>query len=133
MMGSASSSYAVSPPSRRTLTREEYDRYMPVLRRMAMRFARNLPSSIAVSEIVGSGLVGLVNGLSDVDPEAAPQAAEDYLFYRIRGAMLDFVGSVDTRTQEVMAVSRRLARTIASLREPAAGPPTRTKSRASSA
>lgn len=97
------------------LSRDEYEHRLPFVRRTAMRLARRVPASISVGDLVGSGFVGLVEALAHAAPDTPEEKLDEYLHYRIRGAMLDFVRSCDDRTQEVWSASRKLVRAIAKL------------------
>ena len=50
--------------NKRTLTREDYETYLPLVRRIAMRLARRVPSHISVADLISSGWVGLVEAWS---------------------------------------------------------------------
>lgn len=97
------------------LSRDEYEHRLPFVRRTAMRLARRVPASISVGDLVGSGFVGLVEALAHASPDTPEEDLDEYLSYRIRGAMLDFVRSCDDRTQETWSQSRRLTRVIGKL------------------
>ena len=43
--------------------RELYDRYMPLVRRIAMRTIRTLPSSLTFDDILSAGWVGMAEAL----------------------------------------------------------------------
>jgi len=117
MMMSAAS---VSAPPRLTqgepiLSWDEYDRFLPFVRRTAIRLARRVPCAVSVSDLEGSGFVGLIDALARSNPDAPAEERDAYLVYRIRGAMLDYASSLDERTQAAWAESRRLVRAIAAL------------------
>lgn len=97
------------------LTRREYEHRLPFVRRTAMRLARRVPSSISVGDLVGSGFVGLVDALANAAPDTPEEKLDEYVSYRIRGAMLDYVRSCDDKTQEIWSASRALVRAIAKL------------------
>lgn len=101
--------------SHRSLSVEQYERFAPLVRRAAIRFARQIASNVDVSEIIGAGLVGLVDAVKRADPTAAPEQTDQYIWYRVRAAMLDYVRGFDARTRNLQAVSRRLTRAIKSL------------------
>lgn len=80
-----------------------------------MRIARRVPPCISVGDLVGSGFVGLVEALAQASPDTPEDVLDEYLSYRIRGAMLDYVRSCDDRTQDVWSASRRLVRVLVRL------------------
>jgi RNA polymerase sigma factor for flagellar operon FliA len=117
MMMSAASASAPPrhAPGAALLSWDEYDRFLPFVRRTAIRLARRVPCDVSVSDLEGSGFVGLIDALSRSNPDAPAAERDAYLVYRIRGAMLDYASSLDARTQAAWAESRRLVRAIAAL------------------
>jgi RNA polymerase sigma factor for flagellar operon FliA len=99
----------------RTLDRVAYERFLPMVRRAAMRFARRVPSHISVSDLVGYGWVGLMEAYQRADPNMPPGEFEAYASYRIRGAMLDYLRSLDPATRELRRSSRKVTDAIRTL------------------
>jgi RNA polymerase sigma factor for flagellar operon FliA len=99
---------ASSPPLTRPMgpvtDRVVYERYLPLVRRIAMRTVRRLPREISLDDIVGAGWVGLV--------EALPRAAG---MPRVRGAILDYLRSLDPLTRKLRGASRHIEETIRTL------------------
>lgn len=111
---STASMPATQSVSRRALSRADYDRFEPIVRRLAMRTARRVPKHILVSDLVSDGWLGLVEAYS----RAGSMPEEEfvaYATYRIRGAMLDHLRSLDTVSRSARAKSREVARAIAEL------------------
>lgn len=113
MSAPASTPDPAEAPRRAVLTREVYERFSPSVRRIAMRVARQVPASISVSDLVGSGFVGLVDALGRVAPGASGDEVTAFIEYRVRAAMLDYVRTFDRRAGEAEAASRRLTQAIA--------------------
>jgi len=101
--------------ARRALSREEYDRYLPIVRRTAMKLARRLPSHISVADLISYGWVGLLDALERASPDMEPEAFEAFALFRIRGAALDHLRSLAPSTRTARAQSRKVARAIADL------------------
>lgn len=101
--------------ARRTLDRTAYDRYLPLVRRTAMRLARRVPSTIAVTDLVGYGWIGLMEAYQRADPKMPEEEFEAYALYRVRGAMLDYMRSLDPSTRALRRASRQMARVIRTL------------------
>ena len=97
----------------RALTRADYDRYLPLVRRIAMRVARKLPRHISVNDLVGWGWVGLVEAFTRTSDTMPPEEFEAYATYRIKGAMLDFLRGADPNARLIRNASRRITRAIA--------------------
>lgn len=99
----------------RKLTHSEYERYLPLVRRTAMKLARSLPATISVSDLVSYGWVGLLEAFERASPDMDADEFEAYALYRIRGAALDHVRRLDPTTRGARALSRSVARCIATL------------------
>lgn len=109
--------------ARRTLDRTDYERFLPVVRRIAMRAARKIPRHIAVADLVGCGWLGLMEAFHRAGPGMGPEEFEAYASYRIRGAMLDYLRGLDTTTKHMRRASRELTRTIKTLTRRLGRPP----------
>jgi len=100
---------------RRTLSREEFDRFSPVVRRTAMWVARRAPKHVTVSDLCAKGWAGLLDALASAEAMGAVEVLGDYAAARVRGAMLDYLSSLDGKLREARRKSRLLARAIAAL------------------
>ena len=109
--------------ARRKLTRTEYERFLPLVRRTAMKLARKLPTTISVADLVSYGWVGLLEAFERASPEMDPDEFEAYALYRIRGAALDHLRSLDPASRTARSQSRTIARSIHKLTKKLARPP----------
>ena len=89
--------------------------YLPLVRRIAMRLIRSLPSTIALDDIISAGWVGLSEALQRCPPEMAESDLEAYASYRVRGAILDYLRSLDPLTRKLRGASRRITQTVVEL------------------
>jgi RNA polymerase sigma factor for flagellar operon FliA len=89
--------------------------YLPLVRRIAMKLARSLPSSIAVDDIISAGWVGLSESLKRCPPGLSDSDFEAYASYRVRGAILDYLRTLDPLTRKLRTASRRISQTIGDL------------------
>jgi RNA polymerase sigma factor for flagellar operon FliA len=96
----------------KTLDRVAYERFLPMVRRTAMRFARRVPSHITVSDLIGYGWVGLMEAYQRADADMPSDEFEAYALYRVRGAILDYLRSLDPATRELRRSSRKVADAI---------------------
>jgi RNA polymerase sigma factor for flagellar operon FliA len=96
---SATAPDQVEGDARKKLDRADYERFQPIVRRIAMRAARSAPRHVAVADLAGM----------------PAEEFEAYASYRIRGAMLDYVRSLDSSVRRVRRASRRLTRAIKEL------------------
>jgi RNA polymerase sigma factor for flagellar operon FliA len=94
------------------LSVEQYERFVPLVHRAAIRFARQTSSTVSVGDIIGAALVGLVDAVKRADPAASPEQVDQYIWYRIRSAMIEYVRAFDARARNLQIVSQRLTRAI---------------------
>ncbi len=102
-------------PMRPAVGREEYVRYAPMVRRIAMRIARRVPRDVTVADLVAYGWVGLLEANARADGEMSEEEFVAYASHRVRGAMLDYLRSLDPMARRVRAQSRDIARAAADL------------------
>lgn len=98
--------------AKRALSADDYRKYLPIVRRTAMRVARKVPEHITVNDLIGYAWIGLMEAFSRSDPEMPADEFEAYALHRIRGAMLDHLRSLDTQTRARRAESRRVTKAI---------------------
>ena len=97
--------------------------FLPLVRRTAMRLARRVPATITVADLVGYGWVGLMEAYQRSEPGMPDEEFEAYALYRVRGAMLDYLRSLDPTTRDLRRASRQVTRTIRDLTERARARP----------
>jgi RNA polymerase sigma factor for flagellar operon FliA len=68
--------------------------YLPLVKYVAGRLAITLPSHVDINDLIGSGVIGLVNALEHFEPKFKTKF-ETYAIIRIRGAMLDELRALD--------------------------------------
>jgi len=102
--------------------REDALRYVPFVRRIAVRLARGLPSHIALEDLVSAGMIGLIDALDRFDPEKG-QRFETYAEFRVRGAILDDLRRSDPMARDARLESKRIQRSIAALTQQLGHPP----------
>jgi RNA polymerase sigma factor for flagellar operon FliA len=105
----------VEGDARKALDKAQYERFLPIVRRIAMRAARRVPRHIAVADLVSCGWLGLMEAFHRAAPGMAAEEFEAYASYRIRGAMLDYLRSLDTGSKHMRRASRDLSRAIKNL------------------
>jgi len=114
---------AIQPVQQRTLTRADYDKLMPMVRRIAMRLARRLPSHISVADLMSAGWVGLMEACSRSHANMPDEEFAAYASHRVRGAMLDYLRQLDPATRQVRNASRKVAKAISELTQVLGRPP----------
>ncbi|MEW6219227.1 MAG: FliA/WhiG family RNA polymerase sigma factor [Thermodesulfobacteriota bacterium] len=68
--------------------------YTPLIKYIAARLAARLPSHISVDDLISCGIIGLIDAIDKFDPHKNVQF-KTYAEFRIRGAMLDELRSLD--------------------------------------
>jgi RNA polymerase sigma factor for flagellar operon FliA len=101
--------------AQRSMDRAAYERFLPLVRRTAMRLARRVPATITVADLVGYGWVGLMEAYQRSATDMPDEEFQAYALYRVRGAMLDYLRSLDPATRDLRRASRRVAHAIRDL------------------
>jgi RNA polymerase sigma factor for flagellar operon FliA len=110
----------------RSLTRDDFDRWSPIVRRVAMMLGRRAPRSVSVADLCVKGFAGLIDALGSAHAmTSSADEVDAYVEHRIREAMVDHILAVDPEVRETRAVSRRIARAIRALYDATGAPPTR--------
>ena len=109
--------------ARRQLSRADYERFLPLVRRTAMKLARKLPTTITVADLVSYGWVGLLEAFDRASPDMDEAEFEAYALYRVRGAALDHLRSLDPASRAARSQSRAISRGIQSLTKKLGRPP----------
>lgn len=112
---------AISPEEHRpwgALTpneRTDYiEKYAPLIRYVADRLASRLPSHISKEDLFSSGILGLIDAVDKYDPERNTMF-KTYAEFRIKGAMLDELRSLDWVPRSVRKKSSRLEKVYQTL------------------
>ena len=70
------------------------EKYAPLIRYIADRLAVRLPSHISRDDLISSGILGLIDAIDKFDPDRKTMF-KTYAEFRIKGAMLDELRSLD--------------------------------------
>src|ERR1700679_1510872 len=75
--------------------REQMNLYqMPQVRHIARRIHETLPANVCLDDLISSGVVGLITAVDHFD-RSQPVKLKTYAEYKIRGAILDSLRSMD--------------------------------------
>lgn len=74
--------------------------YAYLVKHIAARFAMRLPSSVFFDELVSAGSLGLIDAVDKFDP-GKHVSLKTYAQYRIKGAILDELRSMDTYSRSM--------------------------------
>jgi RNA polymerase sigma factor for flagellar operon FliA len=89
-------------------------KYTPLIKYIAHRLAMRLPPHIAVDDLVNSGVIGLMDAINKFDPNKKVQF-KTYAEFRIKGAMLDELRSLDWVSRSVRQKAAQLEKAFQSL------------------
>jgi len=107
-----------SPEVRARLLRQ----YLPLVRNVAGRMAIGFPRSVELSDLINTGVIGLVEAFGNFDPQRGVKF-ETYAVPRIRGAILDELRALDWVPRSTRARAREIERAILSLENDYGRPP----------
>ncbi len=82
-------------------------KYMGVVRFVAGRMAMHIPSTIDLDDLVGWGMLGLLDAVEKFDPSQDIKFST-YSTIRIRGAILDEIRSLDWAPRSLRAMARKI-------------------------
>lgn len=79
------------------LSKEKKDKeailkYLPLVKSIAYRIYKHLPDAVDLNDLIGYGILAVVEALPKLDESKNPEA---YLRLRIKGAMYDYLRSLD--------------------------------------
>ena len=100
-----------------------YQRYLPLVRRITMRLVRKLPPEVTLDDLLGAGWVGLVEALRRRTDVMDEEQFEAYASHRIRGAILDYLRSLDPMSRKLRGASRQISSAIKTLSARLGRPP----------
>ncbi|MCB2184850.1 MAG: FliA/WhiG family RNA polymerase sigma factor [Deltaproteobacteria bacterium] len=81
--------------------------YSPIIRYVAGRIAMRLPSHVALEDLISAGVIGLIDAVDKFDPDKNVKF-KTYAEFRIRGAILDELRSMDWVPRSVRRKSSTL-------------------------
>lgn len=84
-------------------------RYTPLVKMVAGKMARRLPPHVELDDLIGAGMIGLIDAVDKFDRSRA-QNLKSYAEIRIKGAILDELRSLDHATRTHRRQSAELDR-----------------------
>jgi RNA polymerase sigma factor for flagellar operon FliA len=88
--------------------------HLPIVRFLARRIHERLPQHVDIEDLVSAGVVGLMDAFSKFDPGKQVQF-RSYAQFRIRGAILDSLRTLDWSPRELRRKGRAVEEAIRSL------------------
>lgn len=112
------SSYGANAATPAALTAAERDRllleHLPTVRFVARRIHERLPQHVDIEDLVSAGMVGLIDAFAKFDHSKQVQF-KSYAQFRIRGAILDSLRTLDWSPRELRRKGRAIEETIRTL------------------
>ncbi len=96
--------------SNKGFDKSDYQRFSPMVRRIAMRLGNRLPSCIDINDLIAAGWVGALEVLGRVDRSLPEGEVNALVTCRVRGAMLDHLRALDPASRRVRRASRKVNR-----------------------
>jgi RNA polymerase sigma factor FliA len=88
--------------------------HVPIVRFLARRIHERLPQHVEIDDLVSAGVVGLMDAFSKFDPTKKVQF-RSYAQFRIRGAILDSLRTLDWSPRELRRKGRAVEEAIRTL------------------
>jgi RNA polymerase sigma factor FliA len=110
-------SAAPGPPPGDLLTAEQEKlmmEHLPIVRFIARRIHERLPQHVPIEDLYSAGVVGLLDAFSKFDPTKQVQF-RSYAQFRIRGAILDNLRTLDWSPRELRRKGRAIEQAIQTL------------------
>jgi RNA polymerase sigma factor for flagellar operon FliA len=98
------------------------ERYSPLIRYLADRLATRLPGHIVKDDLVSAGVLGLIDAVDRFEPERGIMF-KTYAEFRIKGAMIDELRSLDWVPRTVRKKANELERLYRELERELGHPP----------
>jgi len=102
------------------------NKYLPLVRTVASRMAMGFPRSVELSDLINTGVIGLIEAFGNFDPDRGVKF-ETYAVPRIRGAILDELRALDWVPRSTRAKSREIDRAYTVLENELGRPPEATE------
>ena len=97
--------------------------YAYLVRLVAYRFAVRLPSSVLFDELISAGSLGLIDAVDKFDP-AKDVSLKTYAQYRIKGAILDELRSMDTYSRSMRKKIQDISKAAKAIEDTTGSPAT---------
>jgi RNA polymerase sigma factor for flagellar operon FliA len=101
-------------PNHTSMREEMIEKYTPLIKYIAHRLAMRLPPNISADDLFGVGAIGLLDALDKFDSTKKVQF-RTYAEFRIKGAMLDELRSLDWASRSVRQKAVHIEKTYQDL------------------
>jgi len=86
--------------------------YLPLVEQIAYRLYRHLPRSVDIRDLIGYGVLAVVEALPKLDKNKNPTA---YLKLRKKGAMYDYLRSIDFASRNIRSKEKAIKHALEKL------------------
>ncbi|ADC89780.1 RNA polymerase, sigma 28 subunit, FliA/WhiG [Thermocrinis albus DSM 14484] len=100
---------------------EDVLKYLPLVKSVAKKIHRHLPPSVDINDLIGYGILAVMESLSRIDPTKNPST---YLYMRVKGAMYDYLRSLHLCSRRVREREKLIRRKMEELRQQLGRDPT---------
>jgi len=80
---------------------------LPLAKSMALKIRGHLPSHVEVDDLIGNGVLGLVDAVAKFDTKKRVKL-ESYARYRVRGGILDGLRSADPASRDLRRKNKKI-------------------------
>ena len=105
------------------VSEETLREHLPMVRFLALRIRERLPQQVEIEDLISAGVVGLMDALQKFDPKKKVQF-RTYAQFRVRGAMLDSLRSLDWGPRDLRRKGRAVEEAIRTLSARSGNAPT---------
>jgi RNA polymerase sigma factor FliA len=105
------------------LDRDFYDRFGPVVRRIALKTMRSLPRTHVLDDIISAGWIGMTEAHHRRPKDMEDEQFEAYASCRIRGAILDYLRTLDPLSRRLRGFARQIHAATRELSQKLGRPP----------
>src|SRR3981189_96386 len=96
--------------------------HLPQVRLIARRIQERLPESIALDDLISTGVLGLISAIDNFDPVHNVKL-KTYAEYKIRGAILDSLRGLDWAPRQKRKRSKQIEAAVAPAQQTVKRPP----------
>ena len=96
-------------------------KYLPLVKSLAHRIHRHLPDTVDVNDLIGQGILAVLESAQRLDNTKNPEA---YLKLRIKGAIYDYLRSLDFGSKSLRKREKEIKQTLERLTQELGREPT---------
>jgi len=96
-------------------------KYLPLIKSLAHRIHRHLPDVVDINDLIGYGILAVLESAPKLDNTKNPEA---YLRLRIKGAMYDYLRSLDFASKGIRKKEKEIRETLERLTQELGREPT---------